>query len=390
MSRMNALLPLQVQTPDIVGSLSRGLQAASAQNQVNRQNQVNALYRDQGAGILAGEQGALNALAQLDPQQAVQIQGQQQTQRINEEKLSLARKDAALRARSVAAQLSAAEAAEAAAAIKSAVAGGLQAQTPEQWDAHMQSLGQTDLVGRFADRELIAGSYLGIADALEMAQGPEGAEDPAAIRGLRIRAEEAGLVPGTPEYQQFMLSGGTQKSGLHIETRPDGSTVVRQGPGVTSDRPPEAQPSSPEAMINSIDGILDDPALDFATGFLEWTQGIPGTASRRFAARARQLEGQAFLQAFESLKGGGQITEIEGQKATQAIGRLDTSQSASDYRDALTELRSILELAKSRPEGWIEKQDKAPQDLSVAPPDFPNPENWEFLPDDLKRKWFNG
>lgn len=109
-----------------------------------------------------------------------------------------------------------------------------------------------------------------------------------------------------------------------------------------------SDPSTPASMIASIDGILNDPALDKSTGLLAWTQNIPGTAARRFGARASQLEGQAFLQAFESLKGGGHITEIEGQKATQAIGRLDTAQSANDYRTALTELRDILQLGMSR------------------------------------------
>jgi len=54
------------------------------------------------------------------------------------------------------------------------------------------------------------------------------------------------------------------------------------------------------------------------------------------------------LQAFESLKGGGHITEIEGQKATQAIGRLDASQSPEDYRNALTELKGLLQLGMER------------------------------------------
>ncbi|WP_420013338.1 hypothetical protein [Tateyamaria sp.] len=115
-------------------------------------------------------------------------------------------------------------------------------------------------------------------------------------------------------------------------------------------------PSTPGAMVASIDGILDDPALDMATGWMAWTQNIPGTASRRFGTRVKQLEGQAFLQAFESLKGGGQITEIEGRKATQAIGRLDTAQSAEDFSAALTELRETLQLGMSRPQGWAANQ----------------------------------
>ncbi len=45
------------------------------------------------------------------------------------------------------------------------------------------------------------------------------------------------------------------------------------------------------------------------------------SSPRDFNAMLDQVQGGAFLQAFESLKGGGQITQIEGEKATQAIVR---------------------------------------------------------------------
>jgi hypothetical protein len=78
------------------------------------------------------------------------------------------------------------------------------------------------------------------------------------------------------------------------------------------------------------------------------------------------LNGQAFLQAFESLKGAGQITEIEGTKATQAIGRLDSAQSAEDYQQALTELRDLLMLgASTEPGGAVARANPA---SPAAPP----------------------
>lgn len=101
-------------------------------------------------------------------------------------------------------------------------------------------------------------------------------------------------------------------------------------------------------MVSSIDGILNDPALDASTGWLSWMQGVPGTDQYRFGQRALQLQGQAFLQAFDSLKGAGQITEVEGSKATQAIGRLSTAQNSADYRDALSELKGVISAAKQR------------------------------------------
>lgn len=37
---------------------------------------------------------------------------------------------------------------------------------------------------------------------------PETPQEPAAVQSLRIRATESGLIPGTPEYSDFMRSGG--------------------------------------------------------------------------------------------------------------------------------------------------------------------------------------
>jgi hypothetical protein len=69
---------------------------------------------------------------------------------------------------------------------------------------------------------------------------------------------------------------------------------------------------------------------------------FPGTRDAGFDAMGDQLKGKVFLEAFQSLKGAGQITEVEGQKATDAIGRLNRAQSEGDYKAALTELKGVI------------------------------------------------
>jgi hypothetical protein len=58
--------------------------------------------------------------------------------------------------------------------------------------------------------------------------------------------------------------------------------------------------------------------------------------------KLQQLQGTVFLQAFESLKGGGQITELEGAKAEQAAARLNRFQSPQDFASALNDLRDVI------------------------------------------------
>lgn len=103
--------------------------------------------------------------------------------------------------------------------------------------------------------------------------------------------------------------------------------------------------------IALIDQMLEHPGLDTAVGLssiIDPRNYVAGTEANDFNVMSSQLKGKAFLQAFESLKGGGAITEVEGQAATEAIARLNQSQSEEAYKEALLELRGILEKGKRR------------------------------------------
>lgn len=104
----------------------------------------------------------------------------------------------------------------------------------------------------------------------------------------------------------------------------------------------------------TIDQMLKHPGLSTAigaSGQLDPRNVIWGTEAQGARALIEQAQGQAFLQAFESLKGGGQITQIEGDKATAAIARLQRAQSDSDFRSAAKELQDIAARAHERATG---------------------------------------
>jgi hypothetical protein len=71
---LNPSIILSGQSPDVIGSLSRGMATGQQSNQIQQQNALANLYQTQGAGIAAGDQGALNALAGLDPMAALGVQ----------------------------------------------------------------------------------------------------------------------------------------------------------------------------------------------------------------------------------------------------------------------------------------------------------------------------
>jgi hypothetical protein len=75
---------------------------------------------------------------------------------------------------------------------------------------------------------------------------------------------------------------------------------------------------------------------------------IPGTDAADFDARLGQLKGQAFMQAYETLRGGGQITEVEGTKATAAITRMERSQSEKEFVTAAREFQDVMRAGVQR------------------------------------------
>jgi hypothetical protein len=77
-------------------------------------------------------------------------------------------------------------------------------------------------------------------------------------------------------------------------------------------------------------------------------QLIPGTPAADFKARFDEIMGGAFLEAFETLKGGGAITETEGKKATAAKTRMSLAQSEKEFLAAANEYKAIVKTGIER------------------------------------------
>jgi hypothetical protein len=363
--QMNVQIPFSGVQPDFVNALAMGQQAAMQRNEASRINALAGLYQTQGADILAGNQNALNALAGIDPMAALGVADARQGMDARALQMDATRQDMRQQAEQWAAQLDERERAQRLAEGEQMLSGMISATSPQAWDAWATSTGQTQLVGQFGQRDMMINNLLPPMEALRRVDAQAAANQPAqpdpqsAIAKLQMDFNN-GLIT---EEQLRIGMQNLAPTGMTIESTPGGGFRFIQGAGVTQEG---FQPSDPALMIANIDGILNDPALPYATGADAWRAQIPGTEARRVGARMDQLQGQAFLQAFESLKGAGQITEIEGQKATQAIARLDRYQSQEDYVAALQELRTILEAASQRPQGWADSPD-AQQAPAAAP-----------------------
>lgn len=126
------------------------------------------------------------------------------------------------------------------------------------------------------------------------------------------------------------------------------------------------------SMIANIDSVISDPNIGWLTGWsgallypqerdprswtalanpLGWLPNSPGINDT--LARISQIQGQAFMQAYQSLRGAGQISEQEGAKAQEAMTRLaNLRQSDAGYMQALFDARreiwSLINVARQR------------------------------------------
>jgi hypothetical protein len=87
------------------------------------------------------------------------------------------------------------------------------------------------------------------------------------------------------------------------------------------------------------------PGFNSAVGFGLGERFMPGTSASDFQSRFEEIKGGAFLEAFESLKGAGSISEKEGEKATTAITRMSLAQSEKEFVAAARDLQDVVRKA---------------------------------------------
>lgn len=102
-------------------------------------------------------------------------------------------------------------------------------------------------------------------------------------------------------------------------------------------------------MLGNVAAVINFPNREDFTGWgdvltdISPEGGLPSSDRREFSRRVDQLRSEAFLQAYEQLRGGGAITEAEGARAEQAFSRIyDPGVSDEAYEEALRDLEGVL------------------------------------------------
>lgn len=125
-------------------------------------------------------------------------------------------------------------------------------------------------------------------------------------------------------------------------------------------------------MLRVLGDLKESPGLRYITGAYSMTPGgaVPGTPQADALAVWEQLQGKAFLQAFDTLKGGGQITEVEGKKATAAITRLaNRQQSLGAFKKAISDLEEVVRSGQERAKAKAGQAPAAPASVRKYNPE---------------------
>lgn len=162
-----------------------------------------------GAGIMAGDQNALNALAGFDPTAALGVKNTRQEMDFSQQKMGILNAQERRAAEQYAMGLSADQRAAEAKQIEDAVKMGLAIQDAATWDQTMAQMAP-DLVGQFGNRQALAARFMEFSDVMKMAF-PEPPK-PLSKEGKLQADINAGLLPeGTVSAPDTVINMGADK-----------------------------------------------------------------------------------------------------------------------------------------------------------------------------------
>jgi hypothetical protein len=257
---------------------------------------------------------------------------------------------------------------------------------------------------------------------LERMRSPQSEPLPASVREAQWRAEQAGLVPGTPEFQDFILNGGGSgvtvnnnlgesqgrylygsdaglPSGWRLDTETGEASRIPGGPDDLEAQEAEAASERTEEqgelMLGTTLQSINLNLAEIENGGLPVTGAIgdfrrtnlgrtlTGSGAVDFGNRNSQITDSAALAEIQRMRdnsptGGavGQLTDSERVAIGNAVTALNASTSADEYRRAATEYRNLaLDLAYGEgqwllgEDGSVVRADAAPEaPTQPAPP----------------------
>lgn len=119
--------------------------------------------------------------------------------------------------------------------------------------------------------------------------------------------------------------------------------------------------------LNLVEQIKTSPNRERGTGLSSLGNVIPSTRGYDFQNMVDQAKSGAFLTAIQQMRGLGQLSNIEGQTATQAITRMNTATSEEAFMSALNDYEMIVRQARDRAAARLQGGAFAPPAAPAVP-----------------------
>lgn len=252
-----------------------------------------------------------------------------------------------------------------------------------------------DPFGNLSKQQRMMLAFSAISDAGMAAQGKEGTSFARTLKAFGSMADSQRKREAAAQRQQMLqrvMGGGAAVGGsiadMNVEqlmqrqqalanyaiTNPSMAQGIAPTMDIIEARIAQLKETGSAATLGSlgldaIKKLIDSPDIGQITG----TSAVINSLLERFNLAPRysdlmsfvdQLAGINFMEAYVQLKGGGQITEIESEKATAARTRLERALKGTpeDLKVALLELEDLFKEALSKNPSYTEGGDILEED----------------------------
>lgn len=119
-----------------------------------------------------------------------------------------------------------------------------------------------------------------------------------------------------------------------------------------------------ESALELIESIRSDPNREAGTGLSSVQNMIRSTPGYDFQTKVDQAKSGAFLTAIQQMRGMGALSNAEGETATRAVTRMNTSTSEAEFLAALDDYEKVVRKGRAAAEKRLRAVDGMP-----VPPD---------------------